>query len=130
VDPADISEGDTVTYVVTVGNIGDTTTDTGAGDQVLIFFDFQGAGGATFSPGSYTTTAGFTCNVVSTDADTRLTDCTGELAPGQGTILTFTLTPTAAGSITATAEADPNDTITEHLETNNGPVTATTTINS
>jgi uncharacterized repeat protein (TIGR01451 family) len=126
-DPITVGGG--LTYTVTVGNIGDTTTDTGPGGQLTIYFDFEGDGGATFTPGSYTATAGFTCTPVFTDADTRLTNCTGDLAPGQGTIITFSLTATAAGTITATGEADGPHTIGEFLETNNGPVTQTTTVN-
>ena len=137
-DPVNV--GDTLTYTITVGNIGDTTTDTGAGDQVLTYFDIQGSGGATFTFAvSYSTaTAGFTCTNVGSDADTLNSNCTGDLGPGQGTIITITVTATAAGTITATAFADPTGvpppyvgpgTIAEFLETNNGPAVQATTVN-
>jgi uncharacterized repeat protein (TIGR01451 family) len=124
-----VSVGDTLTYTITVGNIGDTSTDTGPGDQVLIFFDLSGSGGATFSAPVYSTTAGFGCSLTFGNADTALSDCKGELGPGQGTIITITVTATASGTITAMATADPLDTISEFLETNNGPGVEDTTVN-
>jgi hypothetical protein len=57
-----VVSGTEVTFVVTVGNIGDTTTDdgnnsngyAGAGDDVLIFFDIVSAGNTTLSGVSIT----------------------------------------------------------------------------
>jgi uncharacterized repeat protein (TIGR01451 family) len=122
-------------YTITVGNVGDQTTDTTANPDTLIFFDLTGS--AEFSWISTTATNGFVCQVASTTATTRLTDCVGELGPGEGTIITITVKPTTAGSISATAFADPTapnytgpGTIPEFNESNNGPATATTTVNN
>jgi len=44
-----VADEGTLTYTVTVGNIGDQTTDTGPGNQALIFFDLGGSGGGEFA---------------------------------------------------------------------------------
>jgi uncharacterized repeat protein (TIGR01451 family) len=124
-----VADEGTLTYTVTVGNIGDQSTDTGAGNQALVFFDLGVSGGAQFEFVSETATAGFTCTQVTNTATSLLTDCSGELGPGQGTIITINVKAKSPGSITATATADPNNSITEFLETNNGPSAATTTVN-
>jgi len=113
-----ITVGDTVTYTITVGNIGNANAE-----DVLIFFDVFGD----FSNWTYTATNGFTC-ADSPSAGQVLADCSGDLNAGNGTIIKITVTADAVGSITASAEADPNDTIAEHSESNNGPTSRSTTV--
>lgn len=122
-------------YTITVGNVGDQTTDTTANPDVLLYFDLTGS--AEFSLVSRTATNGFTCSSDLSNATTLLSSCEGELGPGEGTIVTITVKPTTAGSISATAFADPTvpnytgpGTIAEFNESNNGPATATTTVNN
>jgi uncharacterized repeat protein (TIGR01451 family) len=127
-DPIDVSE--TVTYTITVGNIGNASTDTTMNDDVLIFFDVVGD----VSGWSYTATNGFTCTDIPS-AGQVLADCTGDLNAGNGTIIQITVTADAAGSISATAFADPSSayvgpgTIAELDESNNGPTSRFTTVN-
>ena len=118
-DPIEV--GDTVTYTITVGNIGNASTDTTSGDDVLIFFDVVGD----VSGWTYTATSGFTC----TPFGQVLANCCGDLAAGNGTVIQITVTADAAGFIDADAEVDPNDTVAELTNANNGPVFRTTTVN-
>lgn len=125
-----IAVGGTVTYTITVGNIGNTSTDTSAGDDVLIYFDVFGD----VSNWSATATNGFTCTDIPS-AGQVLANCTGDLNAGNGTIIQITVTANAAGSISATAYADPSGTyfgpgtIAEFSESNNGPTSRSTTVN-
>lgn len=116
-DPIEV--GDTVTYTITVGNVGNTSAT-----DVLIYFDVFGD----VTNWSYTATNGFTCADFP-GANQVLANCTGDLNAGNGTIIQVTVTANAAGSISATAEADPTNAIAEHSESNNGPVSRSTTVN-
>lgn len=125
--PDPVAVGENLTYTVTIGNVGDQTTDTTPSDDVLVYFDMFGD----FDFVSYTTSSGFSCTKVSeTVGVERLSNCTGELGPGHGTILTITVKPKAAGdpAISGKAIVDPANTIAEFNELNNGPATATTKV--
>ncbi len=125
--PDPVAVDGNLSYTVTVGNVGDQSTDITGLDDVLVYFDLIGD----FDFVSYTTSAGFDCTPVSVVAGVqRLSNCTGELGPGEGAILTITVTPNAAGSpaISATATADPVGLLPEFNELNNGPATAETEV--
>jgi uncharacterized repeat protein (TIGR01451 family) len=131
--PDPVKVGNNLVYTITVGNVGDQSTDTTANDDLLIFFDLVGD----FTFVSRTASNGITC---ATDGSTTpgvdlLSNCTGELAPHQGTIITITVTPNSdPGPVSATAFADPSGAyfgpgnIAEFNESNNGPATETTTV--
>lgn len=126
-----VTVGDNLVYTITVGNVGDQST-AGNGGPVLIFFDLVGD----FTLVSRNASNGFTCATsgATTPGVDLLSDCTGELNPGQGTIITIIVTPDSAGTISATAFADPTSpyagpgSIPESNESNNGPASANTTV--
>jgi uncharacterized repeat protein (TIGR01451 family) len=130
-DPVEV--GDTLNYIVTVGNVGDQSTTTAVGD-LTIWFDLNpdlNGGDANFTFVSQSATNGFTCSPDLSGANYRLTTCSGDLGPGEGTIITITVTVTSTGAndrVRARVEADPLDSISEFVETNNIS-SQTTTVN-
>lgn len=140
--PDPVSDGATVTYVVTASNAGDVAT-TGSGPVVVQFnlpigVDYVSA----------SATAGFTCSYdpgFFGIADS--VSCSGDLNPGQGVVVTVETTANDAerdfwlGSTTTTlssnAEIDPGDLFpegsgsgTEFTNANNGPIYEDTTFPS
>jgi hypothetical protein len=128
-DPID--DGDSVAYTVGVGNVGDISTDTtGSPDvdvQILIFGDID----ALADPGSFSETNGFDCAITTEILGIGvLVDCTGELLPGQGTILTVTVTAASASqTLDYSATAFLLGTAIDNDPSNNGPVGELTTVN-
>jgi uncharacterized repeat protein (TIGR01451 family) len=117
VAPATVAAGANVTFTTTVGNIGDQGTV--PTNQVFVVWYFFGDLG---SP-TYSASNGFSCVTDASSGPGFLqVDCTGDLAAGQGTILTVNATATGASGdlIDAFAYADPNNTIAEFNESNNG----------
>ncbi len=117
--PATVTAGDNVTFTTTVGNIGDHATDPLHKVVVTLYFF-----GNLDSP-TYSTTNGFVCatNTITSIPGVFLeVDCTGDLAAGQGTIIT--VNATAAGSsgdlIDAYSYVDLDNDIAEFNEVNNG----------
>jgi uncharacterized repeat protein (TIGR01451 family) len=112
--PDPVAQGAQVTFTLTVGNTGDTSTDTTTNPDALLFFDV----GGDFTTESIVAPSGWSC-VQNAGPGTH--DCSGELGPGDGAI--FTITATAAndadGSIQSGASIDPNDSISESDETDN-----------
>ncbi len=122
-----INNGDTVKFVSAVGNIGDTSTDSTPNPDVDIVWTVTGD----FSGAQYTATNGLTCSVTLHTAGVEdIVECTGELGPGQGTVLTAQVTA-ASGSqdITAGATAYLFGTKTDANLANNGPLSVTTHVN-
>ncbi|TME98361.1 MAG: DUF11 domain-containing protein [Chloroflexi bacterium] len=117
--PATVAAGDNITFTTTVGNIGDHGTDPLHKVVVTLYFF-----GNLDSP-TYSTTNGFVCatnTITSTPGVFLEVDCTGDLAAGQGTIIT--VNATAAGSsgdlIDAYSYVDLDNDIAEFNESNNG----------
>lgn len=126
-NPDTLNNGEDVTFTATVGNIGDLSTDTTSSDDVYIVWDVTGD----FTGAQYTATNGFTCSVVSHTAGVEdIVWCTGELGPGNGTILAARMTA-ASGSQTISAEATAYlfGTRTDANLANNGPSAASATVN-
>ena len=127
-DPVQV--GGTLTYDFVLVNVGDspTTLDpTPAGGEPLTFFDLFG----NFAFVSRTSSnPAVTCltSPGTTPGSNLLSDCFGNLLAGQGVTITITVTPLAAGNISAVGTADPAGLVNEFLETNN-VVNASTTIN-
>ncbi len=122
-----ITVGDTVTYTMTVGNIGDTSTDTTGGDDVTIFFDVFGD----FTGLTYSTTSGFTCSpFLATPGVSTFSNCTGDLDPGEGAILTITVTANDdVPDLSASAQAFVGPPGVDVDASNNGPIAASTVVN-
>jgi hypothetical protein len=127
-DPVQV--GGTLTYDFVLVNVGDspTTLDpTPTSGEPLNFFDLFG--NFTFVSRTSSNPA-VTCltNPGTTPGSSLLSDCFGNLLAGQGVTITITVTPLAAGNISAVGTADPGGLINEFLETNN-LVNASTTVN-
>jgi uncharacterized repeat protein (TIGR01451 family) len=126
-DPID--DGDTVTYTVAVGNVGDLSTNTtGSPDvdvQILILGDIE----ALSDPGSFSETNGFDCSIsLEILGAGVIVDCVGELDPGEGTILTVSVVAASAGQ-TITADASASLTGVDVDPSNNTAATVDTTVN-
>ena len=95
--------------------------------EILIFGDID----ALNDPGSFSTTTGFNCDITAELAGVGvLVDCVGELLPGQGTILTVTVTAASADQVLDySATAMLLGTEIDNDPSNNGPVTELTTVN-
>jgi len=124
-----VSAGDTLTYDFVLVNVGDSATaldpDPTAG-QPLTFFDLFG----NFTLVSRTSSnPAVTCvtNASTVPGSNLLSDCFGNLGAGEGVTITISVTPAAAGSISAGGNADPSALVDEFLETNN-TISQTTTI--
>ena len=110
--PDPVAPGGQATYGVTVVNTGAIST---ADNQVngsveLVFFDLFGD----VSNVTPTATSGWTCSVVSHVAGAHLlSNCTGELGPGQSVTFSVTVTVNGGTGVTLKALADPDDTLDE-----------------
>jgi uncharacterized repeat protein (TIGR01451 family) len=126
-DPVDA--GSTLTYDFVLVNVGDSATSLDPNPnngQPLTFFDLFG----NFTLVSRTSSnPAVTCvtNASTVPGSNLLTDCFGNLGAGEGVTITISVTPAAAGSISASGSADPLTLIDEFLETNN-TLSQTTTI--
>jgi large repetitive protein len=137
--PDPISDGATVTFVVTASNAGDVATT--GGNTVV---EFNVPIGVDYV--SATATAGFTCSFSDflSLGVLETVDCTGDLLPGQGVLVTVTTTAsdserdTWLGStvslLSSGASIDPGDTYPEgtgagkeFTNANNGPIYESTT---
>lgn len=132
VESADpVTAGDTLTYDFVLVNVGDTPTSLNpdpAANQPVTFFDLFGD----FTLGSRTSSnPAVTCvtNAATVPGANLLSDCFGNLGPGEGVTLTITVTTGAAGSVMASGTADPLGFIDEFLETNN-TISETTTVDA
>jgi uncharacterized repeat protein (TIGR01451 family) len=129
VSPAAVHVGDTATFIVGVGNAGDTATGTFDIDLKLsgAGYDFDGSGFENVQPSAdYSATpgatTGFDCNfgVIPIPADT--VRCTGDLNGGQGVLIILKVHVTSTGTtghLDLHVTADSGGTETEFSETNN-----------
>jgi uncharacterized repeat protein (TIGR01451 family) len=124
VTPDPVAEGADLTYILAVGNGGDTNS--GTFDITLEFDadqDIANLVAADFdevAPDLYTATAGFDCNMT----NTRKVTCSGDLDGGEGTLITLTVhvknpAPSATIGLSAVADPSPPNAIAEVSEANN-----------
>ena len=116
--PIPVALGGTATFTFVVTNVGNTATPTnGAHIHFGVLDNFTGA--------SITAPAGWTCSDLTNVAGDRSWFCDGTLAAGAGATFTITATATAGAPnrIRGEAQVDPHNTLTEFIETNNGPAT-------
>jgi hypothetical protein len=136
--PDPVSDGATLTFVVSASNAGDIAT---TGNNTVVRFNLP----IGVDYGNATATAGFTCSHIDPFVSTILeglfdyVDCTGNLLPGQGVIVTVTTTAddserdtwlgTSTTSLSSNAQIDPDDTYPEgtgagdeFTNANNGPI--------
>jgi hypothetical protein len=129
-NPDPVPTGGSLTFNFTIVNIGDTTTAL-APHAELLFFDVTGAH-TTFSRASSNPAVTCVSNGASVPGASILSDCTGELGPGEGVTITVTVNGVSGASITAVGTADPLNTIVEFIEGNvppgNNRLTKTVTI--
>lgn len=105
--PDPVAPGNQATYGVTVINTGAVST---ADNQVnavqeLVWFDLFGDIGN----GTVNATSGWTCASAHAPGAHLLSDCTGELGPGQSVTFTVTVTVNGGTGVTLRALADPAD---------------------
>lgn len=120
--PDPVAPGGTVTYTVTVGNVGDTTTQAHGGP---VRIDMVLDPNTTFA--SISATNGFTCSQPN-PGNPHLRRCTGELGPGAGTVITLAATvgPVPPGtSLTMNATASLTAGVDVNGANNNGSATTT-----
>jgi uncharacterized repeat protein (TIGR01451 family) len=119
-----VDDGTAVKYTFVVVNVGDTAT---TGTKVHIHFGVTG----NFTGAGLTAPTGWTCTQFVNLVGDAEWFCDGDLAAGAGQAFELDATASGAGgSITATGEVDPHHAVTEFIETNNGPISTVTTINS
>jgi uncharacterized repeat protein (TIGR01451 family) len=129
--PDPVAAGGTVTFHYTFVNIGDTTTALAA-HGFLMFADVNGAHTSFLREVS---NPAVTCvdNGGAVPGANILSDCSGELGPGEGVTITITVNGVSGPSITATGTADPQQTIAEFIEgfgaPGNNQLVKTVTIN-
>jgi uncharacterized repeat protein (TIGR01451 family) len=112
--PDPVAPGNQATYSVRVINAGAIST---ADNQVstspeTVWFDLFGD----VNNVTPTATAGWSCNVIDHVGGTSghlLSDCTGELGPGQSVTFTVTVTVNGGTGVTLKALADPLDSLNE-----------------
>ena len=114
VDP--VATGANVTYSLTIANIG-ALPATLSGSQ-LAFFDLFG-NVTLVAYGS--SDPAFSCSTVSATPSALLSDCFGDLAPGQAVTLTIEVTVNGGSTVTSRALADPNDVVPEFNDFLPGP---------
>jgi uncharacterized repeat protein (TIGR01451 family) len=138
--PDPVSDGATLTFITTASNAGDLPT-TGSGPVVVRFSLPIGVDYVSSSAN-----AGFTCTYTDPISLGILdyVDCSGDLLPGQGVVVTVTTTAndserdfwlgSATTSISSSAEVDPGDAFPEgtaagdeFTNANNGPIFEDTT---
>jgi uncharacterized repeat protein (TIGR01451 family) len=113
----------TVTMSFVLVNVGDTSTaldPNPAGGQPLAFFDVSGAHtGVTRTVTPTNPASAITCTDFSNTPSALLSNCYGNLGPGEGVTITVVFTGVTAPSVTAVGTADPGNLVIEFLETNN-----------
>jgi hypothetical protein len=113
----------TVTMSFVLVNVGDTSTaldPNPAGGQPLAFFDVTGAHtGFTRTVTPTNPASAVTCTDFSNTPSALLSNCYGNLGPGEGVRITVTFTGVTAPSVSAVGTADPGNLVVEFLETNN-----------
>jgi hypothetical protein len=104
-------------------NVGDTSTSLDpnpGGGQPLAFFDVSGAHtGATRTVTPTNPAATITCTDFSNTPSALLSNCYGNLGPGEGVTITVVFTGVTAPTVSATGTADPSDLVVEFLNSNN-----------
>jgi hypothetical protein len=114
--PDPVAAGGTVKFHYTFVNIGDTTTALSP-HGFLMFADVAGAH-TTFT--REISNAAITCvdDGTAVAGASILSNCSGELGPGEGVTITITVNGVSpdGGTITATGTADPQQTIIEFIE--------------
>ena len=113
----------TVTMSFIVVNTGDTPTalnpDPNAGEP-LLFFDLTGTRtGFTRTVTPTNPASAVTCTTFSNTATALLSNCYGNLGPGEGVKVTVTFTGVTSATVGAIGRADPGNLVIEFLETNN-----------
>ena len=114
--PDPVATSANVTYTLVIANIGALPASLG-GSQ-LAFFDLFG----NVSLVSYgTSDATITCSTVSSTTSQLLSDCVGDLGPGQAVTLTITVTVNGGTTVTAKALVDPLNVVPEFNDFDAGP---------
>lgn len=114
VDP--VATGANVTYTLVIANTG--AFPAALGGAQLAFFDLFG----NVSAVAYgTSNPAITCAAVSATPSALLSDCFGDLAPGQSVTLTIEVTVNSGATVTARAVADPTDVVDEFNDFDAGP---------
>ena len=105
--PDPVPAGDQATYSVTVVNTGAVSTANPLVNSVqeLVWFDLFGD----ISSGTVNATSGWTCSSFHLAGTHLLSDCNGELGPGQSVTFTVTVTVNGGTGVTLRALADPSD---------------------
>lgn len=112
-----------VTMSFVLVNVGDTATSLDpnpGGGQPLAYFDVAGAHTGftrTVTPTNPATV--ITCTDFSNTPSALLSNCYGNLGPGEGVTITVVFTGVTAPSVSATGTADPLDLVVEFLNSNN-----------
>jgi uncharacterized repeat protein (TIGR01451 family) len=113
----------TVTMSFVLVNVGDasTTLDPNpAAGEPLAFFDVSGQHtGSTRTVTPTNPAAMISCTDFVNNASALLSNCYGNLGPGEGVKITVTFTGVTSNSVFAIGTADPALKVTEFLETNN-----------
>jgi hypothetical protein len=127
--PATYVENGTVTMTFVLVNVGDTSTaldTTLPADPVLdpkeplAYFDVTGAHtGATRTVTPTNPASTITCIDYSNTNAALLSNCYGNLGPGEGVVITVTFTGVTAPAVTGEGTADPLDLVVEYLNSNN-----------
>jgi uncharacterized repeat protein (TIGR01451 family) len=122
--PATYVNNGTVTMSFIIVNTGDapTTLDPTDTGQPLAFFDVSGAHSGftrTVTPSNPAQNITCTTNALSVPGASVLSDCFGNLAPGEGVKITVTFTGVTSNSVSAVGTADPAHLVVEFLENNN-----------
>ena len=119
-DPVDVNGDVEVKFVVV--NVGDTPTSldpSSGGGEPLLYFDVTTNGAKTGSTRAISNPA-VTCTDALNNASALLTNCYGNLGPGEGVTITVKFSGVTGTSILATGTADPTLKVLEFVETNNG----------
>ena len=106
-----VANGGSLTYTLTVVNIGATAT-TLSGSDPLVFFDLFG-NVSTAVPTSSNPAVACNTNAASVPGSNLLSDCFGNLGPGESVTLTLTVTVNGGTTVSARGWADPTDVIEE-----------------
>jgi hypothetical protein len=119
--PEPVAAGGSTTFNYTFVNIGDTPTTIVPGHGFLMFADVFGAH-TSFTRVSSNPAAVTCVNDPGMAAGFNiLSNCSGELGPGEGVTITITVNGVSGASITAQGTVDPLNTIPEFIEGNVAP---------
>src|SRR4051812_458034 len=113
----------TVTMSYVLINVGDTATSldpSPGGGQPLTFFDVAGEHTGftrTITPTNPATVV--TCTDALNNSSALLSNCYGNLGPGEGVTITVTFTGVTSPTVSANGKADPGNFVIEFIESNN-----------